>query len=407
MKIIHVVTGFDINYPGGITNYVRNLNRILNDEHGVESKLVFSESEGNFVREVKPDMFFSVNKLKRFSYAFYKSGDNDRLLSNFLENEKPDVIHFHTVYGMSENLFDYINASGFKYVISVHDYYMVCPRIYMVDRNGVPCRSVRHDKCKSCLSLLEYNNVLRKASEKFHFKLPLVKSNINEHRSKLMKRFMDQAALILPVSTRVAEIIKDLTSNQSVKVLTIGNESADKFRKRARCSSDFINVAFIGTLNRNKGGDLFLEIINRLKSDRIKFHFYGRAEPKYIDLLAASGVENHGGYKPVDLPKILDSIDLGMVLPIWEDNGPQVVMEFINNGIPVIGTRVGGIPDFVTHQKTGYLFHPDKIEEINNVIDFLMNVSRDDIENLAANIAPLKTVSIHTNELIRVYKEIV
>lgn len=408
MKIVHIVTGFDINYPGGITNYVRNLNSILNDNYGFESKLVFSEGDGDFSRDVKPDLFFSVNKMKRFSYRFSSKGNDDGLFLDFLEREKPDIIHFHTVYGLSEAILNFINDANYKYVISVHDYYIVCPRIYMVDRDGLPCRNVVKEKCKSCLSLLEYNDFLRKASEKFHIKLPLIKSDLNEHRNKLMQNFMDKAARILPVSTRVGEIVKDLTSNELIHVLTIGNESADRFRKRARCSSEFINIAFIGTLNKNKGGDLFIDIVNRLKPvSHLKFHFYGRAEAKYIDLLRDSGVKNHGGYKPSELPTILDDIDMGMVLPIWEDNGPQVVMEFINNGIPVFGTRVGGIPDFVKHHVTGYLFHPDENEEIEQSIGFLKNITRDYIERLADNIEPLKTVAIHTHEMADIYREIV
>jgi len=408
MKIIHIVTGFDINYPGGITNYVRNLNIALNDSYGLESKLVFSEGDGDFAREVTPDLFLSVDKMKRFSFKFSNRGKDDGLFSDFLAREKPDVIHFHTIYGLSESILNFINNSGYKYVISVHDYYIACPRIYMVDRNGLPCRSVIKEKCKSCLSLLEYSDFLRKASEKFHIKLPLIKSDLNAHRNKLMQHFLDKAARILPVSTRVGEIIKDLTSNKLITVLTIGNESADRFRKRERCSSEFINLAFIGTLNKNKGGDLFIDIVNKLKSvSHLKFHFYGRAEAKYADLLRDSGVNNHGGYKPSELPTILDGIDMGMVLPIWEDNGPQVVMEFINNGVPVIGTSVGGIPDFVKHQDTGYLFHPDINEEIDRVIDYIRDINRDDIEKLAGNIEPLKTVAMHTNEMVEMYKGII
>jgi hypothetical protein len=42
----------------------------------------------------------------------------------------------------------------------------------------------------------------------------------------------------------------------------------------------------------------------------------------------------HGAYKPHQLSEILKSADVGLVLPVWNDNGSQVLMEFINNGIP-------------------------------------------------------------------------
>jgi glycosyltransferase involved in cell wall biosynthesis len=37
---------------------------------------------------------------------------------------------------------------------------------------------------------------------------------------------------------------------------------------------------------------------------------------------------------------------------------PNVALEFSATGIPVIATRVGGIPEVIIHEKTGWLFDP-------------------------------------------------
>jgi glycosyltransferase involved in cell wall biosynthesis len=45
----------------------------------------------------------------------------------------------------------------------------------------------------------------------------------------------------------------------------------------------------------------------------------------------------------------------GLVLPSLEDNCPMVVLESMAAGLPVVAMRVGGVPELVEHQGTGYL----------------------------------------------------
>lgn len=53
----------------------------------------------------------------------------------------------------------------------------------------------------------------------------------------------------------------------------------------------------------------------------------------------------------VDLYSAADSY----ILPSLQDNLPNTVMESLACGTPVIGFSIGGVPEMVTHQKTGYL----------------------------------------------------
>lgn len=62
-------------------------------------------------------------------------------------------------------------------------------------------------------------------------------------------------------------------------------------------------------------------------------------------------------------------------LPTLADNLPNAVLECLASGVPVVGTRVGGVPDAVRHLQTGYLARPGSAEDVAAGIELLL---RDD-----------------------------
>jgi glycosyltransferase involved in cell wall biosynthesis len=49
-----------------------------------------------------------------------------------------------------------------------------------------------------------------------------------------------------------------------------------------------------------------------------------------------------------------------LLLPSLEDNCPMVILEAMAAGLPVIASRIGGIPDLVAHEETGWLCDPSQ-----------------------------------------------
>src|SRR5690606_37858124 len=50
----------------------------------------------------------------------------------------------------------------------------------------------------------------------------------------------------------------------------------------------------------------------------------------------------HDGYQPTELPAILEGVDLGVVPVQWEDNLPQVAIEMVAHGVPILTSDRGG-----------------------------------------------------------------
>lgn len=62
---------------------------------------------------------------------------------------------------------------------------------------------------------------------------------------------------------------------------------------------------------------------------------------------------------------------------------PTVVLESLNNGIPVIGKNVDGIPEMVKNNFNGYLYN--EISEINEILKKINNIKNEEYQKLREN----------------------
>ncbi len=61
-----------------------------------------------------------------------------------------------------------------------------------------------------------------------------------------------------------------------------------------------------------------------------------------------------------------------LVLPTFEDNCPMVVLEAMAAGISVAASRVGGVPDLITHEKDGLMFDPHDPSDVRACLERLV-----------------------------------
>jgi glycosyltransferase involved in cell wall biosynthesis len=401
MKILHVSTGFGLSFPGGITNYVRSLARAqvgFGDEvHVLARPEDHSQSKGLILQPFLP------SRVRPFSLKLVDDDPKAWEVWALIERERYDLIHFHMALDLPMRLLRKFSESQIPYVVSLHDYFYVCPRIIMVDFAKQVCRSIQVRKCTSCIGRLDQVDLLRRASHKLKVRLPRIPSSAAGRRLRQMKSFLGSARLLLAVSNRTAEIYKEVVPEGRFEVEQIGNESANcQLPERVRSSR--IRLTFLGTLNYSKGAGVLEKLMNSVRRRDVEFHFYGHASAEF-ERLRSYGLLLHGGYRPEDIPGIMANTDIGLVLPIWEDNGPQVAMEFVNFKVPVIGTRRGGIPDIVSPEN-GVLFDPDDSAEFRSAVDWIDSVTMDQLGMMSAGMKRLKTPEQHAARVRDLYESI-
>lgn len=400
MKIIHISMGFPVEFQGGITNYVRMLAR--EQANSGNEVIVYCNGSEPDIRTT-PYLTKRYNSnIRPFTLNVTVSDPTFKDFYNALINENADIYHIHSLLGVDVEFAELFSNSKLNYVVSLHDYNFICPRVFMTHKNGSICHDLDLARCENCIGEMEQFDFILRVANKLKLTLPTFESKKNYARYDKFKKLLVNAKKILPVSTRVGEIFSS-TSISNQQVITIGNDTAIRQGQPEKNFGDTINVAFLGSFTRIKGAELFIELCRKNKNKNMNFLFYGRGDKKLLAEFEAVGGKNYGSYSADTLPTILKNIHVGAVLSIWEDNGPQVVMELINQSIPVLGTQRGGIPDFV-NTSNGFIFDPAK--ELSLASEWLSNLTVDSVRQFYNNIQPLKTPAEHEHEIMELYKEI-
>ncbi len=143
----------------------------------------------------------------------------------------------------------------------------------------------------------------------------------------------------------------------------------------------------IGFLEENKGQDYLLRAVKAvtvlMPDVRLFILGEGRREAWLKNLAQELKIEKNvifPGFRK-DVGDFLKIFDL-LVTASIEEGLSTTVLEALALRVPVVGTDVGGIPEIVCHQKTGYLVPPANAEALAEGILWMLN-NRDQAKKLA------------------------
>ena len=164
----------------------------------------------------------------------------------------------------------------------------------------------------------------------------------------------------------------------------------DKFKLLNQLSERENLVGYIGRLSEEKGILNFVKAIPGIlkQQDEAKFLIGGEGRlrdkiDKYLDQENLNSKVKLLGWIPHDeLPKYLDELKL-LVLPSYTEGLPNIMLEAMACGTPVLATPVGAIPDILKDEETGFIMKDNSPECIaRNVIRAL---NHPDLEQITVN----------------------
>jgi teichuronic acid biosynthesis glycosyltransferase TuaC len=175
------------------------------------------------------------------------------------------------------------------------------------------------------------------------------------------------AAAIIAVSSALAERMTAIGMPASkIHVLRNGVD-LNFFSPAVDCAADQNDVGHspgfisVGTLKKNKGHDIAIEFISGMPGAKLKIIGQGEAESGLRALARQLKVENRviftGTLDPESLRREYRNAT-ALILMSEREGLPNVVLESLACGTPVLATRVGGIPEILNDRRYGELVVP-------------------------------------------------
>lgn len=122
-----------------------------------------------------------------------------------------------------------------------------------------------------------------------------------------------------------------------------------------------VDFVFVGWLERTKGVPELLDAAARLQpmANRFRLHLVGNGslQQEAAGWIASRKLDNVHMLGWKEQAEVIDLLGRAhvFVLPSHSEGFPNALLEAIANGLPVIATRVGAIPDSITHDSNGML----------------------------------------------------
>lgn len=229
---------------------------------------------------------------------------------------------------------------------------------------------------------------------------PIVISSIrNEYfgpryRELLLRATERLSAVTVVNSRRVAESLvrRGVASRGHLSVIHNGVDTtlfhpAPEIKEDVRVSLGVSDAEFvwltIGRLTEQKDYPSLLQAFSRVVASRpgTRLLVVGRGslQSQLPDLVRGLGLTNDVsflGYR-ADVPSLLAAAD-AFVLASRYEGLPNVVMEALAAGVPVVGTAVGGMDELVHEGVSGYLVPPSLPEAMASAMRRMMDASHED-----------------------------
>ncbi len=197
------------------------------------------------------------------------------------------------------------------------------------------------------------------------------------------KRTIKRANLITAPSQAMARIVGDDCGVPHTQIRVIPNavERVNHPRKPHQLDTP-VTILFLGRLERLKGIEVLASAIPRVfaKLDHVQFSIVGPSRPTpsgkpYSEYLKETlGQYIQRGYVQLigfmsheDIASLYDTTQISVVPSLYESFSFTVAQAMMR-GIPVIASRVGGIPETLDHGRCGVLVEPNDPQALADAI---------------------------------------
>lgn len=298
-----------------------------------------------------------------------------RNLTRLIKITEPDIAHIHLYKGgLTASILPVLKKHKIPVVITLHDFSLLCPRNIMIDGDG--------KICEKCLTHA-FNCVLKRCNRKniFYSLISFIEFEINNKVFKPEKYF-DRIISVCKFNYEKHQI-KEKLIEILVQIYNFSPEIKNVIPNHVK-GAYFL---YYGRLSNEKGIKTLVKAWKKLDSRYLlKIAGDGKLYKELEKDILESNEENIVllGHKTGDeLTGIVKNASFIIVPSECYENNPMTIIEAYSMGKPVIGSNVGGIPEILNNNKTGFLFEMGDIEDLRMTIEHSYSINSKDYESLS------------------------
>ena len=376
---------------GGDCIYMLNLEQLLK-QHEHEVAVFAMDYPENISTPWSKYFPQNMSKLMAFTRPF-GSNEVKTKFNKLLDDFKPDVVHLNNIHTqLSPVMAELAHKCGIKVVWTLHDYKLLCPR-YDCLHNGTDicelcfngdksnCKTYKCMKGSALASMIGYKEAVTWNRERLE-----ACTDVFVCPSQFMAEKMAQGGF------------------DKKKLLTLCNFiDVDKCKKDEYGKEDY--YCYVGRLSHEKGVNTLIEAAKNLP---YKLKVIGGG-PLSEELRVKSEKSKCNveflGYKQWDeIKSIVGKARFTVIPSEWYENNPLSVIEAQCLGTPVLGARIGGIPELIEDGVTGMTFESRNVDDLTNKIEAMWHHTFD-YKNIALTSQKRYNSESYYERIIKIYND--
>jgi glycosyltransferase involved in cell wall biosynthesis len=294
------------------------------------------------------------------------SREAKRNVERLIEREKPDIVHLHNIYHqISPSILHCFRKYSLPVVMTLHDYKMICPT-YNLLLKGKICERCSKGRYYRCVGVKCRDGSLP-ASLVGAFEMYL-------HHKIL--HIYDLVDVFISPSRFLQGKLKEMGFRREVDYLP-NFLNLEAFRVSDTTPEEVIT--YFGRLSQEKGLETLVDAARGLS---VKFRVIGEGplSERLREKARNMGVGNLAFHPHLPPERLREEVrkSLFTVIPsVYYDNSPMAVLESFALGKPVVGARIGGIPELIVDDETGLTFEPGNAQELRaKMLRLLQNLPK-------------------------------